>query len=137
MIIEKCLGISRAKNNRLYFGLFDDLEAHPINPDKPEDGKTKLNGDVYILPYDTEEARLLCHIDGVSLNSFFAGAYNDIKTGDWVGIMIRPTQHYLEENNLAAYDRGEYDHAAERWVDNDMVIVNIRTGEFVVSRYME
>ncbi|MBO4870325.1 MAG: hypothetical protein J5585_11515 [Clostridia bacterium] len=137
MIIEKCLGISRAKNNRLYLGLFDDLEKHPIIPDKPEEGKMKMNGDVYILPYDTEEARLLCHIDNVSLDGFYSGGYNDLKTGDWFGIMIRPTQHYLEENNLAAYDDGIRNMSAERWVDNDMVIVNIKTGEYVISRYME
>ncbi len=137
MIIDKCLGISRAKNNRLYLGLFDDLEKHPIIPDKPEEGKTKMNGDVYILPYDTEEARLLCHIDNVSLHSFYSGGYNDLKTGDWVGIMIRPTQHYLEENHLAAYNDGQGNMSAERWVDNDMVIVNVKTGEYVISRYME
>ncbi|MBR6920829.1 MAG: hypothetical protein IKH51_01410, partial [Clostridia bacterium] len=75
--------------------------------------------------------------DNVSLKSFYSGGYNDLKTGDWVGIMIRPTQHYLEENHLAAYNDGQGNMSAERWVDNDMVIVNIKTGEYHISRYIE
>ena len=135
-VIEKTHTISRIKNYSIYLGMYDDLQKHTI-PGNPDGYTSDLNGDVYIMPRDTEESRFLCHIGGVSLKYFSAGGYNDLKTGDWFGIMIRPTKHYLEENNLAAYNDGQGNMSAESWVDNDMVIVNIKTGEYVISRYME
>ena len=103
--------------------MFDDLQKHPISEERPEEGKTLTNGDIYIMPLDTNETRLLCHVDGVSLKTF-GTTNNKLICGDWVGIIIRPTQNYINSTG-------------ESSVQNDMVIVNMKTGEYHISRYIE
>ncbi len=113
----------RVKDYIVYYGVFDDMEKHPINPDDPEEGETWNNGDIYYMPVATGESVLLCHVDGVTLLSDDLPG-NHFVCGDWKGFRIKPTKQFIDKMGYEADS-------------NDMVIVNVKTGEYHISRYME
>ena len=122
-LFENALFPVRVNNYMFYYGVFDDMEQHPIFPDRPEGGTTLCNGDIYIMPLDTEEVRLLCHVDGVSLH-MDNSVQNHFVCGDWKGFIISPTKQFIDKTGYEV-------------TDNDMVIVNVKTGEYHISRYIE
>lgn len=123
-VIEKGRYPSIRDDCILYYGTTDDLFGFS-NPMYPEVGKgdNPCTGDIFITPFDTWEPKLLCHID----NGYFGLTgfpQNPCVCGDWVGI--------------ATIDKYEYAKSLDfKETDSSLVLVNLKTGEFHISRYVE
>ncbi len=121
VMIEKGYMPMVVGENMIYFGPVADDEPHLYDPDDQTRGIMYSNGDIFIMSLETGETRLLCHVDGINIVSY-GFAHNRLICGDWIGIVISPN-YPLTTDKI-----GEY---------NDMVIVNMKTGEYNISRYIE
>ena len=121
VLVEMCRTPIVVGGNRVYLGPVDDGVPRLYDPKDPSKGTMYSNGDIFILPLDTEESRLLCHVDGVNIIGF-SDSHNKLICGDWIGIYISPN-YPTSTDKISVY--------------NDMVIVNMKTGEYHISRYIE
>ena len=121
VLIEEANGCFIIGDNMLYFGIYPD-GPHQRDPNDPSKGTRYTNGDIYIAPIDTFESRLLCHVEEAELKYLGSSNLNLLLCGDWVAIVI-PPNHPVEEDKIGLF--------------NDMVIVNMKTGEYHISRYIE
>ena len=107
-------------NNFIYFGTDGGGSLHP-------NGENKANGDIYIAPLDTFESRLLCHVEEVKPYGFASSYLNALLSGDWIAL------NYQSKNPESENPESENRIGA----DADMLLVNMVTGEYHISRYME
>lgn len=109
----------------LYYGTTDDLFGYdnPIYPEEVGKGDNPCTGDIFIVPFDTWEPKLLCHIE----NGYFGLTglpQNPCVCGDWIGIATIDT-----------YERAKSLDFNES--DSNLILINLKTGEYHVSRYIE
>jgi hypothetical protein len=109
-------------DSMIYFGTYDDGKTHWRDPEKPEKGQILSNGDIYIAPLDTFEFRLLCHIEEAEPFDIARSNLNMLLSGDWVAIDT-PPNYPTTEDKIGTF--------------NDMILVNMKTGEYHISRYIE
>ena len=106
----------------IYFGVFPDGEPHPRDPDNPDKGTTVTNGDVYSVSLDTGETKLLCHIEEAEPYFWGLSGGNTLTCGDWAAINT-PSNYPAGTDKIGTY--------------SDMILVNIKTGEYHISRFIE
>lgn len=104
----------------IYLGVFPDGVPHQRDPENSEEGETVVTGDIYIVSIDNGDSKLLCHIDGIEPYAF-GSSENTMICGDWIGIYAVPNKVALETEG----------------VNSDVIIVNMKTGEYHISRYIE
>lgn len=107
----------------MYYGMTDDPwgKGNPLYPEVGK-GSNPCTGDIFIVPFDTWEPKLLCHIE----NGYFGLTgfpQNPCVCGDWVGI--------------ATVDTYERSKSLNSDSDSNLVLVNLKTGEYHISRYIE
>jgi hypothetical protein len=122
MAEDSCYAIPIGEN-MLSFGAYTDGETHWIDPDDHSKGRRLANGDIYITPLNGGESRLLCHIDGYEPRTAAiacANSKNVMICGDWIAIM---TPQKISDN--------------EPGNNNRMILLNMKTGEYHISRYTE
>ncbi len=120
MLIEHSNKAIIVGSNMLYLG--DGKTTRPVDHDDPSKGEVSTAGDIYIAPLDTFKSRLLCHIEEAEPYTWGTSNLNLMLCGDWIAVMIFPN-HPLDEDKIGIF--------------NDMVIVNMKTGEYHISRYIE
>ncbi len=106
----------------IYLGVFPDGEPHPRDPDDPDKGTTVTNGDVYSVSLDTGETKLLCHIEEAEPYFWGFSSSNTLMCGDWAAI-----------NTPSNYPSG----TDKIGTQSDMILVNVKTGEYHISRFIE
>lgn len=107
-------------NNFIYFGTDGGGSLHP-------NSENKANGDIYIASLDTFESRLLCHVEEVKPYGCARSYHNALLSGDWIAL------NYQSKNPESENPESENRIGA----DADMLLVNMVTGEYHISRYME
>ena len=107
-------------NNFIYFGTDGGGSLHP-------NSENKANGDIYIASLDTFESRLLCHVEEVKPYGCARSYHNALLSGDWIAL------NYQSKNPESENPESEN----RIGVDADMLLVNMVTGEYHISRYME
>ncbi len=107
VLLEKTYDSIIVGDSMLYYGVTDE-------------GPYKH--DIYIAPIETFEARFLCHIEEAEPKSIGFSTNNLLLSGDWMAFVTKPN-YPLTEDKIGIF--------------SDMILVNMKTGEYHISRYIE
>ncbi len=124
-LVESCQFPIICGDKMLYMGVYAKGEEKKRDPLSAFQGTRYNNGDIFIMSLDTGESRLLCHIEEAEPYSWGMSSMYGTSwpiCGDWISIITVPN-YSIGTDKIGLL--------------NDMILVNMKTGEYHISRYIE